>query len=238
VSSAGKRESKSESEFDDYADDYESALAQGLSVSGEGQDYFAHGRLAFLAECLRAAGHAPRKVMDFGCGTGAAIPLMRELIKPKVLVGVDMSGRSVERAAKAHGAPGTTFAVNGEYTSSGDFDLVYTNGVFHHIPLAERPGALAYIRGVLRPGGLFALWENNPWSLGARYVMSKIPFDKDAIMLSAAGARKLARENGFRALRTDYKFIFPAALRALRPLEELLRWTPAGAQYQVLFTKV
>ena len=32
--------------FDKYADDYDAALAEGLSVSGEDKDYFARGRVA------------------------------------------------------------------------------------------------------------------------------------------------------------------------------------------------
>jgi hypothetical protein len=68
--------------------------------------------------------------------------------------------------------------------------------------------------------------------------MSKIPFDRDAIMLSARHARDLCRRNGFRVLRTDYLFIFPAALRVLRPLEEIARRAPFGAQYQVLCEKM
>jgi SAM-dependent methyltransferase len=225
---------ETDSQFDDYADDYESALAQGLSLSGENRDHFAHGRLRFLSECLGKTGSQPEKVMDFGCGTGDSVPLILELIKPRTIVGVDPSSRSIERAARSHGGPGITFATTDGYSPTGDFDLAYTNGVFHHIPVPERPAALAFLRGVLRPGGLLSLWENNPWSLAARYVMSKIPFDRDAVMLSAAGARRLAREHGFRVLRTDYLFIFPAALRALRPLEDRLRRAPVGAQYQVL----
>jgi SAM-dependent methyltransferase len=229
-----------EAEFDEYAEDYDAALAQGLSVSGEGRDYFAHGRLAFLARCLREDDRPARKVMDFGCGTGAAVPLMRAALVPvpEVIVGVDPSPRSIARANRSHAAPGVTFAVNQDHVPTGDFDLAYCNGVFHHIPVAERPGAVAFIRAVLRPGGVFAFWENNPWSPGARYVMSKIPFDRDAVMVSAGGARALLTAHGFRVLRTDYLFIFPAALRALRPLEDRLRWAPAGAQYQVLAAKI
>jgi SAM-dependent methyltransferase len=225
---------ETESQFDDYADDYEAALAQGLSISGEDRDHFAHGRLRFLGECLRTIGSVPERVMDFGCGTGDSVPMIRELIEPRTIVGVDPSSRSIERAARLHGAPGITFSATDGYSPAGDFDLVYTNGVFHHIPVPERPAAVAFLRGALRPGGLLSLWENNPWSLAARYVMSKIPFDRDAVMLSAAQVRRLAREHGFHVLRTDYLFIFPAALRALRPLEDRLRRTPLGAQYQVL----
>ena len=45
------------------------------------------------------------------------------------------------------------------------------------------------------------------------------------------------RAQGFRVLRTDYLFIFPASLRVLRPLEAMARRAPLGAQYQVLCAK-
>src|SRR5205823_10980749 len=111
------------------------------------------------------------------------------------------------------------FQVFDRATAPEPVDLVYTNGVFHHIPVAERPDAVGYVHGALLPGGLFALWENNPWNPGARYVMSRIPFDRDAIMLSARQARDLLRRAGFEVLRTDFLFIFPRPLRALRFLE-------------------
>ncbi len=44
----------------------------------------------------------------------------------------------------------------------------------------DRSRALDYTYQALKPGGYFAFWENNPWSLGARYLMSRIPFDRDA----------------------------------------------------------
>jgi SAM-dependent methyltransferase len=227
----------SETSFDEYADDYDAALGQGLSVSGENRDYFASGRLAFLAECLRDARFTVSKAMDFGCGTGGAVPMIKSLLGAERVVGVDTSPRSIERARTSHPLPGVSFAVTDAFVPDGTADVVYTNGVFHHIPPAQRPGAIAYIRDVLRPGGVFAFWENNPWNPGTRYVMSKIPFDRDAIMLSAREARRLASANGFRVLRTDYLFIFPAALRQLRPLERLARRAPLGAQYQVLCAK-
>jgi len=227
----------SPSRFDHYSDDYDAALARGLAVSGEGRDFFASGRIAFLARCLRARGCAVESALDFGCGDGASVPLIKEVIGARLIAGVDESRRSIAAATAAHGGPGVTFSVTSAHVPDGTFDLVYTNGVFHHIPIAERPAALAFIHGALRPGGVFALWENNPWNLGARYVMSKIPFDRDAIMLSARQARALCARQGFRILRTDYLFIFPAALRLLRPLEALARRAPLGAQYQVLCAK-
>jgi hypothetical protein len=81
------------------------------------------------------------------------------------------------------------------------------------------------------------MWENNPWSPGARLVMSRIPFDRDAIMVWPVQARRLVREAGLSVLGTDFAFVFPRSLRFLRSTESSLRRLPLGAQYQVLSIK-
>src|SRR5687768_17244406 len=63
-------------EFDQYAEDYDAALAQGLSVSGESKDYFAEGRAKWLGECLQRLGRDAGAILDFGCGTGSATPYL------------------------------------------------------------------------------------------------------------------------------------------------------------------
>jgi SAM-dependent methyltransferase len=220
--------------FDGYAACYDEALARGISVSGEAKEFFARGRLKWLARCLRQIPATPRRVLDFGCGTGSAVPLLCEILGAESAVGVDVSAQSVDVARRNHGSTRTEFVRLSEYSPRGEFDLVLCNGVFHHIPPAERAGAVRYVYQSLRPGGLFALWENNPWNPGTRYVMSRIPFDRDAIMVTPPEARTLLQQNGFGILRTDFQFIFPRALKWLRGLESRLARWPLGAQYQVL----
>jgi hypothetical protein len=84
---------------------------------------------------------------------------------------------------------------------------------------------------------VFAFWENNPWNPGTRWVMSRIPFDRDAIKVGARRAVRMLEAAGFTVLRTEYLFIFPHALRRLRALERPLARFPLGAQYQVLAQK-
>jgi SAM-dependent methyltransferase len=124
-----------------------------------------------------------------------------------------------------------------EYTPDGTMDLAFCNGVFHHIAPPERTAAVDYIHRALRPGGLFAFWENNPWNPGTRLVMKRIPFDRDAVTLTSREARQLLRERGFEILRTDFLFIFPRVLRWLRGVERFVTQWPLGAQYQVLCRK-
>jgi SAM-dependent methyltransferase len=116
-------------------------------------------------------------------------------------------------------------------------DLVYCNGVFHHIPLGERNSSLDYIRRCLRPGGIFALWENNPWNPGTRYVMSQCSFDQDAIAIPATEAKHLLQALGFQVISVHYLFFFPRFLKLFRSLEPLFSRLPFGAQYQILGKK-
>lgn len=225
-------------EFDQYADDYDAALAAGLAVTGEDKHYFAHGRMRWLLARLQAAGMHARTVLDFGCGTGSSTPYFFDVLKAESVVGIDVSPKSLAVARNLYGTDGRAqFQTLDEYRPAARIDLAFCNGVFHHIPLAERPRAVALVYEAVRPGGLFAFWENNPWNPGTRYVMSRCPFDADAITLSPIAARRLLRASGFEVIRTDFLFIFPRTLGFLRALEPLAARLPLGAQYLVLCRK-
>jgi SAM-dependent methyltransferase len=226
-----------EPEFDRYAADYDAALTQGISVSGEDKDFFARGRVAWLAKCLREISFRPKLVMDYGCGTGQAAPHLLELLAAEKVLGVDVSEGLLAVARRDYGAARTQFLPLAKYQPAGQMDLVFCNGVFHHIPPAERAAAVDYVFRSLKPGGIFALWENNPWNPGTRYIMSRIPFDHDAVTLSPPAARRMLSAGGFEILRTDSTFYFPRALGFMRGLEPLLAKLPFGAQYQVLARK-
>ena len=223
--------------FDSYALDYENALNRGLALSGESKDYFATMRIEWLGQCLRNLNIEVQRVLDFGCGTGTAAPLLVDLLGAKRVVGVDTSERSLEVARDKYSGLPASFQLVDEYRPAGDIDLAFCNGVFHHIPPKERQASASYVADSLRPNGVFAMWENNPWSPAARYVMSRIPFDRDAIMVWPREARTLAQVAGLSVVRTDYAFIFPKTLRWLRIFEPSMRRMPFGAQYQVLSQK-
>jgi len=131
--------------------------------------------------------------------------------------------------------PGVRFrTVEHVEAEAGGYDLCYVNGVFHHIVPDERPAALTLIHRLLRPGGTLALFENNPWNPGARMVMARIPFDRDAQMLSPLETAALMKRAQFNVVRTDSLFFFPRPLKGLRFAEPYLSWTRLGAQYAVL----
>jgi len=224
--------------FDNYAGAYEEALSAAIAPSGESREYFAEGRVEWLRRCLEELGLPTGDVLDFGCGDGATTPLLLETLGANSAVGVDVSFKSLELARKRCANEPIRFEPLGEFRPSGQFSLAYCNGVFHHIAPTKRAEALSLIHGALRTGGIFSFWENNPWSLATRYVMSRCSFDRDAILLFPAEARKLVMDGGFQVLRTDFRFIFPRALRGFRKIEDFVHRAPLGAQYQVLCRKM
>ena len=224
--------------FDQYAAAYERALSTAIAPSGEGREYFAEGRVAWLERCLHEWKQTAGEVLDFGCGDGATTPLLVRALNAKSAVGVDVSFNSLEIARKRYASERIRYEPIGEFQPVGQMDLAYCNGVFHHIAPAKRAEALTLVHRALRAGGLFSFWENNPWSLATRYVMSRCAFDRDAILLFPREARALLSGGGFEVLRTDFRFIFPRAFRGLRKIEDFGCRAPLGAQYQVLGRKI
>lgn len=224
--------------FDSYSHDYEAVLDRGLAVSGEDSRYFARERVRWLARRLGERRVSPASVLDYGCGKGTSTPLFFELLGATRVVGADASPALLAKAREAFGGSQASFVSHAACASAGPVDLVYCNGVFHHIPPDERAAAIRDFTGALAKGGHLALWENNPWSPAARYVMSRVAFDRDAVMLRPSEARRLLTSSGYEILSTDYLFIFPRLLSALRPLEPKLAALPLGSQYQVLCRKL
>jgi len=134
--------------------------------------------------------------MDFGCGTGTAIPfLLSEL--------------------------------NADWLLSCGY-LCRITGCCQVLTRQSRVRFMSLVE---------QLPAECPWNPATRYVMSRIPFDRDAITLSPPAARRLLREARFEVMHTDFLFFFPRYLSWLRSLEPRLTRLPPGAQYQILCRK-
>ena len=144
--------------------EYDAMLAAGIGLSGEEKPFFIAGRLASLFSSL-PVDWRPRRVLDFGCGTGDTTAALLARLPGAEVVGVDVSLPALEAARARH--PGARFAAATELPRLGAFDLCYLNGVLHHVEPARRGATMAAIFAALRPGGRLALFENNAWNPGA-----------------------------------------------------------------------
>ena len=119
-----------------------------------------------LADLLRLLGDRSRPyptVLDVGCGTGRALPLLDRLFRPRLLVGVDPDSAAIERAS--HEAERCRCRVQlrlGVATSLGlddtSVDMIFCHQTFHH--LADPDGAARELYRVLRPGGVLLFAES------------------------------------------------------------------------------
>jgi SAM-dependent methyltransferase len=225
-------------ELFDKSAEYDDMLNKGISLSGEDKYFFIHGRFADLARNI-PAGKKINKLLDFGCGVGDATVLLKKYFPEAAITGNDTAAEALKYAREKNSDNGTIRYIEiKDFNIKNEFDLCFVNGVFHHIPLDQRAGAIQLIYDALKPGGLFCLFENNPLNPGTKMVMSRIPFDKDAITIKPSGARKMLTTAGFKLkIKPRFLFYFPKALGFLRPLEKFFVHVPLGAQYYFLAEK-
>jgi SAM-dependent methyltransferase len=227
-----------DAEFDRFAENYEALLKPWLKVTGSPREYFAETRMHWLAQLLQQRGVAVQKAMDFGCGTGISIPLLLGMLGAEHVIGVDTSEASLNVARRTLTNLGIQLETPETFVPKGLLDLVFCNGVFHHIEPAQRSESIDYVHASLRDGGLFAFWENNPWNPIVNYSMKHGEVDRNAVPIPPPEAHRLLAAGRFRVLRTDYLFFFPSYLPGLRLLEKYLFRLPIGGQYLVLAQKV
>ncbi|SRR5260221_8710610 len=228
------------SEFDRYVDTYKEIINRGAAITGESFEYFIDLRLRLLAERLAETGEpTPRKVLDFGCGIGETERIMRDRFPEARIDAIDSSPESI-RAADGLGLRDVTFHASDCVElpfPAASFDLIYSNGTFHHIDHGRHPRVFRELARVLRPGGHLFVFENNPLNPLTVLGMKRNPFDKGARMVPPWYLRRLQRDAGLGARAPSYYVFFPKHLKALRWTEKHLRGVPLGAQYYVWGTK-
>jgi SAM-dependent methyltransferase len=220
----------------DLSSEYDAMLNQGIRLSGEDKFFFIRGRVEDLARHLPIS-CKPLHILDWGCGIGDAARYLSKVFPEAEITGTDLSAKAIAYARDNYSSEKLRF-VNLNELEDNHYDLCYVNGVFHHIAPHNRCAAVDTIYTALKPGGHFALFENNPWNPGAMMVMRSIPFDRNAQPLSFLETKRLLKKAGFvGGSRSRFLFFFPKILGFLRFAEPFFAKVPFGAQYYILVQK-
>jgi SAM-dependent methyltransferase len=218
-------------EFDRHAADYEEQVEKAIGFSGRAHDFFLERKATLLRELAVAELGPPHalSVLDVGCGTGAMEPFL--LPEFPRLFASDIALQPLRRARRF--APGARYLLASERLPlrAGAFDLALMVCVLHHVPISVRQALVEEVAAVVRPGGLVAVFEHNPWNPLTRCTVSRCDFDRDARLLSAGSARALLRGAGLESVRSQHLLLVPWRGRAASWLEGALAGLPLGAQY-------
>ena len=220
----------SKAEFDEYSKSYDQTVNAALAFAGLKVDFFTKVKASYLDALIQSRFDEPSRIsiLDVGCGVGNSLSLLSG--KAARLEGVDVSEACIE-TARSRPAEATYSVFDGMQLphAAESFDLAFSICVFHHVAIADRIPLACDIRRVLRPGGMFAIFEHNPLNPLTLRVVNSCKFDKDAILLRSSVAEQLMRDAGFRNVYSRFILTIPAGGPALR-VDRMFSRRPLGAQ--------
>jgi SAM-dependent methyltransferase len=229
----------SQPEFDRYSGSYEELLKDPIRdrFMGSGPQFFHLRKRDLIREYFSALGIGTRglRYLDVGCGKGELLSLLRD---------------DFHQVAGCDPSPAMLRSIQGVETRVQDdpskipfadaaFDFVTAVCVYHHVPPASRMALTREAFRVLRPGGVFAILEHNPYNPVTRLIVSRTQVDVDAVLLRPSEAGEWMRLAGFTCHLPRYFLYFPEPIyrRAGHRLEHLLRGVPLGGQYAIFGAK-
>jgi len=222
-------------EFDKFANEYHVLHARNISASGEDPEFFSEYKVRDIQAEMKRRGITPDSAVDFGAGVGNSLPWMRKYLPATKVTCLDVSERSLEIASGRFPGQASFVSFDGGALpfDHPQFDLAYAMCVFHHIDPAEHVRLLAELRRVLRPNGVLAIFEHNPYNPLTVKAVNTCEFDENAKLITARRMKKVCLEAGFTDIQIRYRIFFPRMFARLRVLEPYMVHLPLAAQYSI-----
>jgi SAM-dependent methyltransferase len=222
----------SRSEFDEYAESYELLLRDPIRDRfGGGASFFQERKRDLIRAYWRRHGKATRtmRYLDVGCGKGELLTLLRDDFAS--VAGCDPSAEMLGTAEKIEMRVQPD--VGRIPYEDGEFDFVTAVCVYHHVPVAERQSLSREVRRIMKPGGVFAIIEHNPYNPVTRTIVRRTPVDANAILLRRRECSEILQASGFTPQEFQYFLYFPESIyrRTGDACERILGKLPLGGQY-------
>lgn len=232
-------------EFNKFASHYVGGMDHPIKrLFGRSLDEFLAVKARWLARDLsrrplgtKATANTLR-LLDVGCGNGSFLHVLDTLDLRAEFYGCDVSEGMLESArCRWNGRRAVNWALSEQARvpyAAETFDIAIMCCVLHHVTLSVRMALVQEIHRILRPGGRLYVFEHNPWNPLTQLVVRTTEIDQGAILLSIPRVRCIAKQAGFRGIRSESLLLLPPRFHRLEPLERRLSWLPIGGQFVVV----
>lgn len=224
------------SEFDQHRDNYGTDIERAIRFSGKGHDYFIQVKAEYLTDVLKDAvpSGRPLRLLDVGCGHGLIHPALQSAGLPLQITGIDVAASVVEIARRNNPlvAYDTYDGASLPY-SNATFDAAVTITVMHHVPPEQWDSFLAEMKRVVRPGGIIAVFEHNPYNPLTVHIVRTCPIDANAVLLSRRQLVALMSTAGLESMESRFILFTPFNAALFKSFDRLMGRIPLGAQYYV-----
>jgi ubiquinone/menaquinone biosynthesis C-methylase UbiE len=227
-----------QAEFDQYAKQYENSVDQSVSFTGRDSAFFARRKVEILEDIVRPGLGSLQglSLLDVGCGTGTTDRYLAPRVRS--LHGVDISEemlakaeQNVPKGSYSH-YDGTNLPFDG-----GTFDVVVAICVLHHVPVPMRRDLVRDMVRVVRPGGVVAVFEHNPFNPLTRHAVNTCELDEDAVLLPSRESAELLQMAADVEPGCRYYLFSPLGGAVGCSVDRHFRKVPLGGQYVTWATR-
>lgn len=228
----------SNAEFDKFSSNYNAGFDNSLkSIAASNQEDYWNIKIDVLLRYLPQDRAESLEVLDYGCGSADFLRLLAARCPDWSLSGCDVSEGMLQEAKTRlagcnhtlklwHNPPDIPLPEN-------RYDLITAVCVFHHIPTDQWLYSAEKIYKSLKPGGIFVVFEHNPWNPLTRHIVKNTEIDENAVLLSAIQSADLLKIAGFVDLKVRHFLFFPPKYKCFSALEKYLSSVPIGGQYSL-----
>jgi ubiquinone/menaquinone biosynthesis C-methylase UbiE len=123
---------------------------------------FGHDMPAYAAAIAQAGIRRGGVATDVGCGTGRALPALRDAVGPDgVVIGLELTPQMLAEASARGWASSADLLILADARklpfASASVDAIFAAGLVNHLP--DKASGLAELARVTRPGGLLILFH-------------------------------------------------------------------------------
>jgi SAM-dependent methyltransferase len=228
---------QSKTNFDEYADDYETLHKSSIKLSGFEPSYFDEHKIKVVYNDCKQLTKLPLQILNFGCGIGKSEAFFNTYFKGCEIHAVDVSQESIniakERNKRFNNITFIKFDDVDELPLQNKFDIIFVANVFHHVPETLHVHILKRLNSFLAPGGTIYIFEHNPINPLTKKAFRDCEFDAGCTMIPSKELKQLCEKASFQKININYVLFFPKVLSFLSSLERYMTFIPIGAQYYI-----